>query len=660
MSEFAQPSCLRRFLLPRTLRVLNICAPWKSSLSTLLASGLWVPLKKLWLGDPFYYLPSCPHYVFKDNHPGVVPRHSHGCEGRMHADFQEGVESISLTSDMWTSRYNQSYISLTCHYLTSNFEMRSFALENRSVTESHTACNILEHLQAVMDNWELPLQKVPVYVVTDNARNFRAALRENLTRKKACIAKELGLTPSTLNSIVAKRIEIEENARTFDVKCKQARSSEHVQLDKACIVKRSLASVERGQQPAGVTILDAMHYLASAWSAVTAATVEHCFNKCFGVRADDTTEAVGDGAFADCDELNTAMETETRLLELARTELQLPPEEESSDCVEASTSTAHKERVSSIWDSIEKLAASSERRHCTETANIKEFKRARDSFAVNVKSVVAARAIGVGHEQLVRFCAILGAPKPMHHKTFTAIGQKVHTAAMKAAAENLARARELTAAEAGSTNVLSNYCLSCSRHKALEDVEEEIWQAFHTPVDGASSHKFCPDGDTSWCKHKRAQALGEPAPPHTPILTPSQGKPMLPVYKRLTEEKLLQRCVKGQTQNAAESLNSKIWLLCLKTKFATRTVVETATAIAVLWFNQGHSGFEEVLQELGVLPSKELLSLSKDANKRRISSMTAKVTAEARAHRRSAAKKARLEEAAHRDCEGPTYGAGSF
>ncbi|KAH7976196.1 hypothetical protein HPB52_009569 [Rhipicephalus sanguineus] len=66
---------------------------------------------------------------------------------------------------------------------------------------------------------------------------------------------------------------------------------------------------------------------------------------------------------------------ETRLLELARTQLQLPPEEESSDCVEASTSRAHKERVSSIWDSIEKLAASSERRHSPETANIEELKR---------------------------------------------------------------------------------------------------------------------------------------------------------------------------------------------------------------------------------------------------------------------------------------------
>lgn len=39
---------------------------------------------------------------------------------------------------------------------------------------------------------------------------------------------------------------------------------------------------------------------------------------------------------------------ETRLLELARTELQLPPEEESSDCAKAITSTAVKECVSSI------------------------------------------------------------------------------------------------------------------------------------------------------------------------------------------------------------------------------------------------------------------------------------------------------------------------
>lgn len=135
---------------------------------------------------------------------------------------------------------------------------------------------------------------------------------------------------------------------------------------------------------------------------------------------------------------------------------------------------------------------------------------------MNVKSAVTARAIGVGPEQLVRFSAILGAPKPVPRKAFTAIGTKVYAATPKAALENLARARELTADEVKSTNVavmfdgtwqkgghkshngvstaislatwlclnfevLSNYYLSCSRHKAREN-EEEIWQAFHTPV----------------------------------------------------------------------------------------------------------------------------------------------------------------------------------
>ncbi|KAH9359749.1 hypothetical protein HPB48_001678 [Haemaphysalis longicornis] len=44
-------------------------------------------------------------------------------------------------------------------------------------------------------------------------------VKENPTRKRVDIAKELGMTPSTLNSIVAKRGEIEENARVFYVKC---------------------------------------------------------------------------------------------------------------------------------------------------------------------------------------------------------------------------------------------------------------------------------------------------------------------------------------------------------------------------------------------------------------------------------------------------------
>ncbi|XP_077554044.1 uncharacterized protein LOC144168921 [Haemaphysalis longicornis] len=449
----------------------------------------------------------------------------------------------------------------------------------------------------------------------------------------------------------------------------------------------------------------------------------------------------------------------------------------------------------------------------------------RESFAINVKAVVAARSVGMGYDQLVRFSAIAGLPKPMHHKSFAAISRKVHGAAMSAVSKNLETSRQLTRSEVGEDNVavmydgtwqkrghkshngigtvvsldtglcldfevLSNFCLACSRHKVLPDEEEEVWQAFHAPVcernvdcsahameaeaalqiwqrsqeyatpllfgvflsdgdskaynavvdadvydgavqimkedctnhvakrlgtnirkvkeplprgeklkdpvihklqtyyqvaitsnrgsvqgmhqaiwasyfhscstDGASSHKYCPAGATSWCKHRRAEALGEPAPAHTPLLTKAQGKAVLPIYKRLTDKELLTRCVQGKTQNAAESLNSKIWLLCPKTRFASRFVVEMAAALAVLWFNQGHSSFERVLEELGVLPTEDLVVLGASQDNTRQKKMSTKQTAEARAHRRTMKKKSRDAESARKSCEGQTYGAGCF
>ncbi|CAN8008685.1 unnamed protein product [Ixodes pacificus] len=77
----------------------------------------------------------------------------------------------------------------------------------------------------------------------------------------------------------------------------------------------------------------------------------------------------------------------------------------------------------------------------------------RDSFAVNIKVVMAALAIGIGHEQLSRFCAVLGLPVPLHHKNFAAIGKKVHVAAMKAVAENMEKARVLTKEMVGDSDV---------------------------------------------------------------------------------------------------------------------------------------------------------------------------------------------------------------
>ncbi|KAH7955965.1 hypothetical protein HPB52_005298 [Rhipicephalus sanguineus] len=346
---------------------------------------------------------------------------------RMHADSQEGVESISLTSEMWTSRSNQSYISLTCHYLTSNFEMRSFALENRSVTGSHTACNILEHLQAMMEDWELPLKKVPAYVVTDNARNVRAALRgiscvhtlqlaikdakeetagvpvilkkcraivghykhsaQAAARLKDCL-RRMELSVLELIQDVQTRWNSEHDMLTRLVQLKEAiclelATSETTVPNLAPQEWKAVAGLVKALEPIALATKDLSgHKYATSSSVVpllygTQMVLKDC------IAADDDTSEFARNLlksmrtrFPGQDEqkeyvLATACDPRFKNLFRtetfhetalgARTELQLLPEEESSDCVEAWTSTAHKERVSSIWDRIEKLAASSER-----------------------------------------------------------------------------------------------------------------------------------------------------------------------------------------------------------------------------------------------------------------------------------------------------------
>lgn len=88
--------------------------------------------------------------------------------------------------------------------------------------------------------------------------------------------------------------------------------------------------------------------------------------------------------------------------------------------------------------------------------------------------------------------------------------------------------------------------------------------------------------------------------------------------------------------------------------------METATAIAVLWYNKGHTGFERVLEEIGVLPSEDLVMHGDHCDQMRIKKMNTKQTVEARAHLRSTVKRARSEETTRKSQEGQSYCAGGF
>ena len=66
---------------------------------------------------------------------------------------------VALTSDLWTSRATESYLTITCHFLTSSWELKSIVLDTFQFKHSHTAENI-----SAADKWDI-LSKV-IAIVT--------------------------------------------------------------------------------------------------------------------------------------------------------------------------------------------------------------------------------------------------------------------------------------------------------------------------------------------------------------------------------------------------------------------------------------------------------------------------------------------------------------
>ncbi|KAL1418186.1 hypothetical protein MTO96_026197 [Rhipicephalus appendiculatus] len=156
--------------------------------------------------------------------------------------------------------------------------------------------------------------------------NVLHAVDKQPVRKRVDIAKDLGLPPSTLNSIVSKRAEIEENAALFGPKAKQARGAKYGNLDDALLTwfKQARAasinfdgSILREKAMEIADRLGITDFAASKgwidhfpWSAVSASTAQHCFARC-GFRMDGEEEtAIEDEepeAASSEEELNEAM-----------------------------------------------------------------------------------------------------------------------------------------------------------------------------------------------------------------------------------------------------------------------------------------------------------------------------------------------------------------
>lgn len=125
---------------------------------------------------------------------------------------------VCLTTDIWTSRTTQGYITVTCHFINESWKMQSFVLETFNLCVSHTAENIAVELKRIADEWEITAKVVAL--VTDNAANVVAAVRIVGWKHIPCFAR-------TLNLIVQAGISADTLLAPLKKKCKDIVSFFH-------------------------------------------------------------------------------------------------------------------------------------------------------------------------------------------------------------------------------------------------------------------------------------------------------------------------------------------------------------------------------------------------------------------------------------------------
>ncbi|XP_050528032.1 E3 SUMO-protein ligase ZBED1-like [Daktulosphaira vitifoliae] len=103
----------------------------------------------------------------------------------------ENANAVSLTTDGWTCINNRSYIAVTAHFINDEGKMCSVCLGCEHFDQRHSSDNIAAHLKKLAIEWKVS-NKI-VAIVTDNAANITAAVRQLHYRHLGCFAHLVNL-----------------------------------------------------------------------------------------------------------------------------------------------------------------------------------------------------------------------------------------------------------------------------------------------------------------------------------------------------------------------------------------------------------------------------------------------------------------------------------
>ncbi|XP_061734385.1 E3 SUMO-protein ligase ZBED1-like [Nerophis ophidion] len=154
--------------------------------------------------DPRYQIPSR-----KSMMTGEIPKLYEHAQKTV-KDSMQSASSVVLTTDMWTARTTEGYLTLSGHFIDKDWQMQSCNLATIHVAVQHTADNISELLKKTTDEWGIT-SKVHA-VVTDNGANMVSAVRKTCWKHIPCFSH-------TLNLIVKDSIKADTSLESRFEKC---------------------------------------------------------------------------------------------------------------------------------------------------------------------------------------------------------------------------------------------------------------------------------------------------------------------------------------------------------------------------------------------------------------------------------------------------------
>jgi hypothetical protein len=119
--------------------------------------------------EPRYEMSSRTHITEK-----ILPAKYKELKAEVKSTLQS-ASFISLTTDGWTSRATQSFITVTAHVINDNCESQVYVLSTSELEESNNGENLSRQFDVVPQEWDLAKDRISV--TTNNAANVCLAMK---------------------------------------------------------------------------------------------------------------------------------------------------------------------------------------------------------------------------------------------------------------------------------------------------------------------------------------------------------------------------------------------------------------------------------------------------------------------------------------------------